>query len=145
MRQSTANKRYVKRQVSVIRVYTCTERHLTFRWNIDTRWQWSVGNIGWNKWLYWEIVINDHYPGSVAWYMFPIFIFDAKYINWQQNICHYRWHMYLCRTDRQTMGGSISNLHFVICKMSMIFKFHNVSCTLYNSFVCTWYFGVVGM
>ena len=46
VRQSTANKRYVKRQVSVIRVYTCSERHLTFRGNIDTRRQWSVGNIG---------------------------------------------------------------------------------------------------
>ena len=44
--QSTANKRYVKRQVSVIRVYTCSERHLTFGRNIDTRRQWSVGNIG---------------------------------------------------------------------------------------------------
>ena len=63
--QSTANKRYVKRQVSVIRVYTCSERHLTFLRNIDTRRQWSVGNIGWNEWLYWEIVINDHCPGSV--------------------------------------------------------------------------------
>ena len=30
------------------------------------RWQWSVGNIGWNEWLYWEIVINDNCPGSVA-------------------------------------------------------------------------------
>ena len=46
VRQSTANERYVKRQVSVIRVYTCSERHLTFRRNIDTRRQWSVGNIG---------------------------------------------------------------------------------------------------
>ena len=44
-RHSTANERYVKRQVSVIRVYTCSERHLTFRRNIDTRRQWSVGNI----------------------------------------------------------------------------------------------------
>ena len=42
----TANKRYVKRQVPVIRVYTCSERHLTFGRNIDTRRQWSVGNIG---------------------------------------------------------------------------------------------------
>ena len=68
MRQSTANERYVKRQVYVIRVYTCSERHLTFRRNIDTRRQWSVGNrgIGWNEWLYWEIVINDHCPGSVV-------------------------------------------------------------------------------
>ena len=65
MRQTTANKRYVKQQVSVIRVYTCSERHLTFRRNIDTRRQWSVGNIGWNERLYWEIVINDHCPGSV--------------------------------------------------------------------------------
>ena len=64
-RNSIANKRYVKRQVSVTRVYTCSERHLTFRWNIDTRRQWSVGNIGWNEWLYWKIVINDHCPGSV--------------------------------------------------------------------------------
>ena len=46
VRQSTANERYVKRQVSVIRVYTCSERHLTFRRNIDTRRQWSVRNIG---------------------------------------------------------------------------------------------------
>ena len=65
MRQSTANELYVKRQVSVIRVYTCSERHLTFRRNIDTRRQWSVGNIGCNEWLYWEIVINDHCHGSV--------------------------------------------------------------------------------
>ena len=42
-RQSTANERYVKPQVSVTRVYTCSERHLTFRRNIDTRRQWSVG------------------------------------------------------------------------------------------------------
>ena len=63
--QSTANERYVKRQVSVIRVYTCSERHLTFRRNIDTRRQWSVGNIGWDEWLYWEIVISDHCHGSV--------------------------------------------------------------------------------
>ena len=46
VRQSTANERYVKRQVYVIRVYTCSERHLTFRRNIDTRRQWSVRNIG---------------------------------------------------------------------------------------------------
>ena len=46
VRQSSANERYVKRQVSVIRVYTCSERHLTFLRNIDTRRQWSVGNIG---------------------------------------------------------------------------------------------------
>ena len=65
VRQSTANERYVKRQVSVIRVYTCSERHLTFRRNIDTRRQWSVGNMGCNEWLYWEIVINDHCHGSV--------------------------------------------------------------------------------
>ena len=45
VRQSTANERYVKRQMSVIRIYTCSERHLTFRRNIDTRRQWSVGNI----------------------------------------------------------------------------------------------------
>ena len=43
--QSTANERYIKRQVSVIGVYTCSERHLTFRQNIDTRRR-SVGNIG---------------------------------------------------------------------------------------------------
>ena len=65
VRQSTANERYVKRQVSVIRVCTCSERHLTFRRNIDTRRQWSVGNIGWNEWLSWEMVINDHCLGSV--------------------------------------------------------------------------------
>ena len=45
--------------------YTCSERHLTFRRNIDTRRQWSVGNIGWNEWLSWEMVINDHCHGSV--------------------------------------------------------------------------------
>ena len=66
MGPSTVNERYVKRQVSVIRVYMCSERHLTFRRNIDTRRQWSVGNIGRNEWLYWEIVINDHCHGSVA-------------------------------------------------------------------------------
>ena len=72
----TANERYVKRQVSVICVYTCSERHLTFRRNIDTRRQWSVRNIGCNEWLYWEIVINDHCLGSVtftsAWTLFYI-------------------------------------------------------------------------
>ena len=45
------------------------ERHLTFRRNIDTRRQWSVRNIGWNEWLYWEIVINDHCHGSVSNYL----------------------------------------------------------------------------
>ena len=63
--QSTANERYVKRQVSVVRVYMCSERHLSFRRNIDMRRQWSVGNIGWNEWLSWEMVINDHCLGSV--------------------------------------------------------------------------------
>ena len=47
-------------------IYTCSERHLTFRRNIDKRRQWSVGNIGWNEWLYWEIVISDHCHGSVV-------------------------------------------------------------------------------
>ena len=60
------NEPYVERQVSLIRVYTCWERHLTFRRNIDPRRQWSVGNIGWNEWLYWEVVINDHCHGSVV-------------------------------------------------------------------------------
>ena len=27
---------------------------------------WSVGNVGWNEWLSWEIVINDHCLGSVS-------------------------------------------------------------------------------
>ena len=65
-RHSASNERYVKRQVSVVRVYTCSERHLTFGRNIDTRRQWSVGNIGWNEWLSWEIIINDHCLGSVS-------------------------------------------------------------------------------
>ena len=61
LRQSTANERYVKTDVR----YTCSERHLTFRRNIDTRRQWSIGNIGWNAWLSWKMIINDHCHGSV--------------------------------------------------------------------------------
>ena len=45
--------------VCYTRIYLL-ERHLTFRRNIDTRRQWSVGNLGWNEWLFWEMVINDH-------------------------------------------------------------------------------------
>ena len=92
MRQSTANERYVKRQVSVIRVHTWPERHLTFRRNIGTRRQWSVGNMGWNELLYWEIVINDHCHGSVS-DIVPICTCAS---GWQANIflkplpCHTR-------------------------------------------------------
>ena len=50
--------------VCYTRIYLL-ERHLTFRRNIDTRRQWSVGNPGWNEWLSWEMVINDHCLGSV--------------------------------------------------------------------------------
>ena len=89
MRQSTANKRYVKRQMSVIRVYTCSERHLTFRRNIDTRRQWSVGNIGWNEWLYWEIVTNDHCPGSVTQPVYKI-----VYVKVQKGIFCVKWQIY---------------------------------------------------
>ena len=64
LRQSTANERYVKTDVR----YTCSERHLTFRRNIDTRRQWSIGNIGWNAWLSWKMIINDHCHGSVSTY-----------------------------------------------------------------------------
>ena len=29
-------------------------------------YQWPVGEIGWNEWLSWEMVINDHCLGSVG-------------------------------------------------------------------------------
>ena len=54
-----------------IYVYMCSERHLTFRRHIDTRRQWSVRNIGWNEWLSWEMVINDHCHGNVFTLMHP--------------------------------------------------------------------------
>ena len=56
--------KWTLRQTTGVR-YTCWERHLTFRRNIDTRRQWSVGNIGWNEWWSWEMVINDHCHGRV--------------------------------------------------------------------------------
>ena len=64
--QSTANERYVKWQVSVIRAGCAIS---TFRWNTDMRRQWSVRNIGWSEKVSgsrWEKVINDHCHRSVG-------------------------------------------------------------------------------
>ena len=69
--------------------YTCSERHLTFRRNIDTRRQWSVGNIGWKErfffFLSWEMVINDHCHGSVSqgWQNVPWTATHIVALGWQ--------------------------------------------------------------
>ena len=120
MRQSTANKRYVKQQVSVIRVYTCSERHLTFRRNIDTRRQWSVGNIGRNEWLYWEIVINDHCPGSVAVSVHNLFS------------CSHKMHMFLSVVSNSTTSG-MPFVFLCLCIEGVLFHFLIVLARVYGN------------
>ena len=74
------NCKWTLRQTTGVRC-TCSERQLTSRRNIDTRWQWSVENIGRNEWLILEMVINDHCQGSVAsvqWFTY-----------WGLLVCHW--------------------------------------------------------
>ena len=63
VRQSTANERYVKRQVSVIRVYTCSERHRTFR----RKYRHKAAVVSREHRMKWVVVLGDGYQWPLPW------------------------------------------------------------------------------